>query len=172
MGRQVCFFATNEDLQSLIELVKSKGGIFVNLRNEKLEEFVNGQFFITLKNSKLSYWNNNKTLPYTEGQFIDRFSSEIVILDSCRRVEFPNKDPYGYEHGRFWYETSYFDNDGNTVKKSKELDLFFNSLKRYITKNYILSINKHWYMGPDAYQKYLEGNYVPYSGITPIKFPK
>lgn len=171
MGRQVCFFVSNKDLQDLVELVKSNGGTLINSRNEKQNTIISGQVFIVLPNSKLYYWENNKLHNYEQGHIIEQLSSDIIAFSESRLTN-DQKFPNWYEHGRFWYGTSYYDNDGNVIKKSKELDLFFNSLKRYITKNFTISVDKHWYIGPDAYKKYLDGTFIPCSGITPIDFPK
>ena len=170
MGRQIRFFISNDELIQLCEIAISKGGFLVNSRNESLSLIATPQFFIVVENSKLFYWENGKTIPYRVGQVIDRISSDVLVLSSCRKVEYPNTDPNGYEHGRVWYETSFFDDDGNLIKKNKELDSIFNELNRYIRKNYIISTDKQWYMGPNTYEKYLEGKYIPYSGINPIEF--
>ena len=43
-------------------------------------------------------------------------------------------------------------------------DTFYNRVKRYITKNYIISEDKGYYIGPYCYELYLEGKYIPCNG--------
>ena len=45
-----------------------------------------------------------------------------------------------------------------------DLNTFYNRVKRYITKNYIISEDKGYYIGPYCYELYLEGKYIPCNG--------
>lgn len=47
---------------------------------------------------------------------------------------------------------------------SKNNKTFYNRVKRYITKNYIISEDKGYYIGPYCYELYLEGKYIPCNG--------
>lgn len=86
-------------------------------------------------------------------------------------VDNPNYIVNGYEHGRLWVETQYYDITGNIIYKNKKLTSLFLAVKRYIQRSYVWSTNKGWYIGPDAYQKYIDGKFVPCSGRTIIEFP-
>lgn len=169
MGRQICFFITNEDLKELEKHIKSKGGSFVNKKNEEVQSVENGQGYIVFPDSKLFYWENYQIHSFKKDKIIDQSASDIIVFTNCSLSQ-NCKVINGYEHGRFWYDTSYYDNEGRIVKKNKKLTEFFNALKRYITKNYKISEDKWWYIGPDAYKEYLKGSFVPCSGTTLIKF--
>ncbi len=85
-------------------------------------------------------------------------------------IENPCYVENGFEHGRFWYTAEFLGTDGEKNKKAEALDKLFNSLKKYIKTNFILSKDKFAYIGPDAYKKYLLGTFVPCSGKNPILF--
>lgn len=172
MGRQVCFFVTKKDLQNLIDLVNANGGIMLNSRNEIQDTLTNGQVFIRLNNSNLYYWDDYKLYEYSAGHIINQQASDIISFSDCRLIDEQSKNICRYEHGRFWYAPSYYDNNEQLVRKTKDLEKFFNKLKRYIVKHFIISVDKSWYIGPDAYIEYKKGFFVPCSGNYQIKFPE
>ncbi len=94
-------------------------------------------------------------------------------MDECRKnpvyIDNPLYVPNGFEHGRFWCSTDYYNEYGEKVNKCKELKSLFSFCKRYITKNARLSKTKFAYIGEDAYQKYLEGTFIPCSGRSKIE---
>lgn len=169
MGKQICFFNTPKEYMNLVEIIKANDGILVDYENKEINSVCNNYYVIKLKNSDLFYWDTKYFMPYKSGHYIDRTASDILVLNCCNASP-TNDDPIGYEHGRLWYEPSFFDNEGKLVKKSKDLNSFYNLLKKHITNNYIISKNKHWYIGTEAYDLYLQGKFTPYSGITKIEF--
>lgn len=85
-------------------------------------------------------------------------------------VENPNYIENGFEHARFWYSPTFFTSDNNVVRKSKKSDALFNNLKTVIKENFKLSKDKFAYIGPDAYEKYLLGTFIPCSGRNRLVF--
>jgi hypothetical protein len=84
-------------------------------------------------------------------------------------IDNPNYVINGYEHGRFWYEPKYYDEEGKHRGKLKDLDGLFNNLSKFIKMNFKLTADKYYYIAPDAYKKYQEGVFVPSSGRNVIK---
>ena len=113
---------------------------------------------------------------FTKDKFIviDNVAEFECELAKCREnptyIDNPNYIENAYKHGRFWYESFYYDDMGNKVYKTKELDKLYLMFQKHIRKNYILSEDKFAYIGLDAYQRYLSGNFVPCSGKNRVKF--
>lgn len=80
----------------------------------------------------------------------------------------PNYIENGFEYGRLWYSPDCMSGNGIRTKKSKELHELYNALRRFIQHNYKLTKDKFAYIGPDAYEKYKQGNFVPCSGSQRI----
>ena len=78
----------------------------------------------------------------------------------------------GYEHGRLWYPTSFYDKSGKTVLQSKEVTKEYNALARAIKKISILSDDKFAYILPDALEGFKNNTFIPRSGKYTIKFSK
>ena len=111
---------------------------------------------------------------FKKGGFIvvddsDEFDRQMKeLMKNPTYIDNPSYVENGFEHGRFWYAPEYYDDYGNKVRKSKELDILFNNLSKFIKKNYRLTKDKFAYIGPDAYEKYLEGSFVPCCGRNKI----
>ncbi len=116
--------------------------------------------------------------------FLDRCDSEVIEFSMNRRVTLPysprpTADPLpaienGYEYGRFWYTKEGFDGERcEWVPKphEKELTKLFNFIHRTIRKNYRIDTNHSEYIGPDAYEAYLNGTFVPCQGYIRYIFP-
>jgi len=219
MGRQICYFITQDDINKLVEAIYLNNGIILNyngkeLTKEELTFLADYEIYkrnfglhnicITRKDFKIIY--NFKKFK----KWIDMFKSEVITFSLCtqrpekiidtslvsnnftrngflmindrkeydRQIAELMKNPTyidnptylqnGYEHGRLWYEHSYYDKNGVVIRKPKELDDFYNKLKKYITKNYKLTADKFGYIGPVAYEKYKEGVFIPASGRNAI----
>ncbi len=192
MGRQVRFFVTDNDIDDLIEVIHQNNGQIItrlskqcsSLADFKEKDDLEGkQFFIKFQNSKLI---NRGGL---SSHILDQLSSEVVEVSLCRNVNkeivdvsmlgktvepiyIPNPD-YSlstFECGRIWYESKYYDEQGNIVEKSEDLKTMFDILKKYIRKNYHISVQKDYYIGPDAYLKYLKGEFKTKAGRYDIVF--
>lgn len=114
---------------------------------------------------------------FRKGEFIvvddsDKFRS---LMDELQKnpiyIDNPNYIPNGYECGRIWFEPKYYDINGIKKSKNKKLTSLFSAIKRYVQKNYVLATNKNYYIGPDAFQKYIDGEFIPCSGSSIIEFP-
>ncbi len=115
---------------------------------------------------------------FKKGEFvvIDDMDKFHHLMNELKKnpvyIDNPNYIINGYEPGRIWFENQYYDVNGNKKNKSKKLSTLFLLTKRYIQKNYILSMNKDYYIGIDAFKKYVDGEFVPCSGNNVIRFPK
>ncbi|MGN1156822.1 MAG: hypothetical protein ACI4TK_11650 [Agathobacter sp.] len=97
-------------------------------------------------------------------QLLDEYMNNPI------RVPNPNYIENGYEHGRFWCPTSYYDNNGNVVYQNKDVIKEYNFIVRLIKKEAIISEDKAFYIMPDAYQRYKENSFIPCSGRYSIDF--
>lgn len=85
-------------------------------------------------------------------------------------IDNPNYVENGYEHGRLWFDNTYYDENGIKTAKREELTKLYNQMKRFATKNWKLSNDKFGYIGTDAYELYLKNRFRPCSGKFLIKF--
>jgi hypothetical protein len=219
MGKQICFFVTQKDVNALVEQIHSYKAFVVNAEGQRLNDedllsiadydycqkhFGSNKFFIVKPEFALCfYFNINKnTIDEMKAEVISfslcspqperivdtspvdnnfRKNGFIVIDDSDeyqRQLEELMKNPTyidnsnyvkdGFEHGRFWYSPQYYDVNGNNINKSKELDTLFNGLSKFVKKNFRQSKDEFAYIGPDTYEKYQEGVFIPCSGRNKI----
>lgn len=221
MGKQICYFAKQKDINELIVYIYMLKGKIIGSESKELSEeelqllydydfcqerFGKNKFWITKPGFKLVLKK------YGGVEAIDELSSEVIEFSLCTPqlekeidtspvdnnfrkggyliiddsdeyqrqiqelmknptyIDNPNYIKNGYEHGRLWYAPEYYDDSGEKIHKSKELDTLYNALNRYIRKNYRISKTKFGYIGPDAYQRYLEGKFIPCSGRNKIEF--
>lgn len=120
----------------------------------------------------------------TEGRrYVDQSASEVIEVRVGRKTtpnvdHRPTADPLptienAYKSGRLWYEKNGFDlekTEWYVKPHEKELARLFNSIHRYIRKNYRIDTQKSDYIGPHAYQYYSEGAFFPYSGQYRLYF--
>ena len=182
MGRQICFFATPNDYFLLFDYIVESKWLFLDdfgntISLDRVKEMVqshydNQGFFLRFYITK----NDLKIVRnvYSNRTLVDGLFSDVIEIIICSPPA-PNirglvKLPNQYEHGRFWYEKKYFDQHGNIVTKSQELDKMFQSLSRRVRKNAVISNNKFAYILPEAYKAYKEGNFNPCSGRNAIDF--
>lgn len=85
-------------------------------------------------------------------------------------IDNPNYVENGFQYGRFWYNDSYFDENGTKHIKSSSVTAIFNSLKKYMSNNYSLSETKFAYIGPDAYMNFKMNKFIPCCGKNVIEF--
>lgn len=215
MSRQVCFYASQKDIDVLVDHIHNLCAIIVDTSGNILssgalssiadidycqEHFDGNKFFVTRSNLVLRYY-------YREGmRFIDQMQSEIIELSLCRPSPIETIDtssvdsiylkdgfvvindseayyrqiselmknptyvsnPYyienGFDCGRIWYSPDYVDENGVRTKKAKDLHDLYGSLSRFLKKNFRITKDKSAYVGKDAYEKYLQGTFVPCAG--------
>ena len=92
------------------------------------------------------------------------------LLENPIYIKNPNYIANGFEPGRLWYASDYYDNEGEKTKKTNELKSLYLSMEKYIKKQFRASKDGFGYIGPSAYQMYLEGAFVPCSGEIQIEF--
>lgn len=88
--------------------------------------------------------------------YVDSMRSDVIQFLLPHPVK-NKKDTFAEE--RFWYETSYYNENGELVQNTL-MKKMFDSLVRYIRKNYIPSYDKSEYIGRDCYEKYKCGEYI------------
>lgn len=213
MGKQIRFFATNNDWCNLFDSIYSKGLYIIDDNGNRFNLCEVKDILHNPKNKIFMYYivKDNWKIDYN-GTFIFPLTSELIELSICRSIpqttvdlspvdkhfqkgeyivvndrdkylklyEDYMKDPIyvpnphyienGYEHGRFWCPTSYYDNNGNTVYQNKEVIKEYNFLVRLIKKDAIISQDKAFYIMPDAYKKYKENTFIPRAGCYSIDF--
>lgn len=95
----------------------------------------------------------------------DKYNS---LMEELRRnpkyINNPHYKKNGFEHGRFWCNDSICDDKRNKLFRK------FNQIKRYISKNYILSKQKYAYIGPHAFDDLKNGNFIPCSGKNIVEY--
>jgi len=219
MGRQICFYVTQKDADTLIEQIYLQGAMVVDfagrpLQKEELQSITDNDYcqkhfesnkFFVMKPSLSLYYHSNAVK-----ESIDEMKAEVIEFSLCRLspakiidtssvdnnfrkngfvvindsdeynkqmnelmknpvyIDNPNYVEHGFEHGRFWYTSEFFDDEGRKIKKSKEIDTLFNSLSKFIKNNFMLSKDRFAYIGAGAYEKYQEGVFIPCSGRNKI----
>ena len=199
MGKDICFFITEDDATNLISKIKSFGGFEVD------EYKANNNYFFALPDSKIVYtsYNGRKKINPIESDVIELSCSvpqpakildmslieknfrkgDFVVVDDSSKfnrlmnelkenpiyIDNPNYIFNGYKNGRIWFENQYYVN-GNRKNKSKKIMSLFSAIKKHIQKEYVLSVDKGYYIGPDAFQKYKQGTFVPCSGKNVVEF--
>jgi hypothetical protein len=85
-----------------------------------------------------------------------------VDYDSAEAIEYlrPTIRDNKMEPGRFWIEMKYWEKENDRdiiITKNPDLDKKYKLYKKYITKNFRLSKDKHYYISPGAYKLYKQG---------------
>ena len=215
MGRQICFYASPDDLYDLLNIICTNNSIFdssgTKLEFEEVFSRVNRDFSgQSYTASSLFIGQEEFRLSYYDGQTLDQTKSEIIQFNACSKnpsdiidlspvtskflkngfividdsdeyyrqmdelmknptfISNPNYIENGYGHGRFWYSPIYYDEIGQKQVKNRELDRLFNRICGYIRKNFKLTADKFAYIGPDAYNEYIQGSFIPCSGRNRI----
>lgn len=218
MGKQICFYASQKDVDALTEQIHRQGGLVVDTVGKPLskdelqlisdynyckEYFGSNKFFVVKSNPSLHFDSDTvkrsidemkaKVIEFSlctpsptrvidtssvddyfrKGGFVVITNSEEynrqmdALMQNPVFVDNPNHVEHGFEHGRFWYSPDIYDDKGK-VSKSKELDKLFSSLSRFIKNNFRRSKGRFAYIGPYAYEEYLQGLFVPCSGRNKI----
>lgn len=123
MGRQIRFYITQPDADALIELIRSKGGIFMSTSGEELtkddlaqitnveyieEKYKDSCIYIKLPDSKMKF-------DYFSRIYVDSMRSDVIQFVLPHPVK-NKKDTFA--EGRFWYETSYYDKKGELIQNT------------------------------------------------------
>ena len=151
MGRQVNFFANQQDLDELFEFISSVGGITIDQHgkeiSEKLFDILSSSkiacFFIKAKNVDVLF---NKYHPDT----VCPAASGILELDFSF---FENEKDVIC--GRIYLST------GISSPDIPEIREIFNRIKKHITKNYVhekTQSNQKTYLGKFAFEELCSGN--------------
>ncbi|CDM67734.1 Hypothetical protein CM240_0569 [Clostridium bornimense] len=171
MGRQICFYIVQEDFDELLKVICKNGGRIIyedgSIVDEKVlgnimdENFRNRNykydtFYIKLDASRLFFDYAEKI----KRKYIEHWQSDIIHF-SFNMKDLKNG---GEIYSRLYLNNNYYNENEELVYKLKDLDTFYNRVKRYITKNYIISEDKGYYIGPHCYELYLEGKYIPCNG--------
>lgn len=98
-------------------------------------------------------------------KMLDEYLKDPILIPNPHYVE------NGYEHGRLWYPTCFFGENGKTSSPTRELGKEYNILVRAIKKISIRSDEKlPFYMLPDATEKFRRNAFIPRSGSYTISF--
>lgn len=153
MGKQISFFMNEQDEQYFVQKIIKSADLLI--RN-KLDPDRNIQIVDKVEQDKkylLQYciYYKDWSLIVNDNAFIDRISSEVIEFD----VSY-TKENRMYP-GRLWVEMKYWAENKELVTKRPELEEKYKLYKKYITKNYRISKDKHYYIGPGAYELYKQG---------------
>lgn len=165
MGKQIRFFMDENDEMEFVNYIYSNGDVLII---DKVG--VDGNIQIIKDPIELECYNYYLYSPgmricIRESGFISETFSEVIEF---RRAERKGNIMY---YGRLWMEMKYWDENSNLVSKSPQLEKKYNLYKRYITKNYKLSQDKDFYIGPHAYDLYLKGEIKTMAGpVVEVKF--
>lgn len=176
MGRQIRFWAIQKDYEELSEILLQNDIIVLTRSGNRLEPS-NKKFYTVFGTEQCVLTKEGFYLKYKPDNAFDPWNSEVIEFIFCRPNKLKITDSNGcriirtcYEHGRLWYDPNFYDENFNKNPKCKELSSMYDTLKRYIKKNYKISKCKCGYIGPYAYDEYLKGNYISCSGKTRIEF--
>jgi hypothetical protein len=160
MGRQLNFFLFGQDEADFLEVVKQMGDFLLDrhglpLGFDKLKEplvYPDGkynkdlihQFYISKQNALITKMN---------GMFIDELDSQVIQFVRSA-LETQNE----LRNGRLWYQTRYYDSQGNTVVKPDWLTQQYDKYKKWIIKNTKIDTGSsfRYYIGKEAYRMYKE----------------
>ena len=152
MGRQICFFATQNDYFLLFDYIVERKWFFIDdsgnrISLDRVKDMVQShydnqgfhlKFYITKNDFKIvrNVYDNDIIR-------VDPLYSDVIEIIICSPpspsirglIKLPNQ----YEHGRFWYEKQYYDQNGIIITKSQDVDKMYQSIVRKIRKNAIIS---------------------------------
>ena len=138
MGRQINFYMDSVDEKKFADFLTKEENMFFYLNRQKNiipdslkklpSEEVKFSFSIVL-------WSKDFFNPFLrkiegkEEYSFDKTKSEVFEFSRC--VVKDNK----VIRGRIWYETSYYDEKGELIKKPEYMDKVYNQIVRWIKKN-------------------------------------
>lgn len=180
MGKQIRFFAVSTDWQLIFENVFDKNLILMDRFGNKqsIEETVN-IFAEFSKTHLFQYYiatDKSRVVQFQPSLIIDSMKSDVIEIDAGHLSRLVNPPEHlrdadnRYEHARFWYATSYYDDEGKIIQKINEIDKVYSSLARFVRKHSIKSQDGDFYILPDAYRLYKENKFIPCSGLYDIIF--
>ena len=180
MGKQICFFAVSTDWQLIFEHVFNKNLILMDNYGNKqsFEETLNT--FAQCPQKNLSHYyiavDKSRVVQFQPSLIIDSMKSDVIEINAGHLSRLINPPEHlldadnRYEHARFWYATSYYDDEGKTIRKIDEIDKVYSSLVRFVRKHSIKSQDGYFYILPNAYRLYKENKFRPCSGLYDIVF--
>jgi len=186
MGRQTNFFMNKDDLDNFIIflrdqndcLIKAEAGenlgpMFVS-ESEYLTDF---RYYIYNTSYKISfeYFEHDRELtlrtiekfPLKDREELTReaekrfkrfgyvrsFDSEVIEVITSKIIENEKQ----IMEGRIYVELYDFDENDMKYKRSEALESMYVKYSKYIKKNFKISKDKYYYIGPGAYELYKKG---------------
>lgn len=158
MGRQTCFFMSEQDEREFVQVVQDHGDRILDLTTAELTvdevlarqlNWGNSQVYIAPQRPEAIVLHRDKLLGGLD--FMDTHASEVVELNVCDRED--NQ----IEEGRIYGDKRYVV-DMQWAIKSKSFDEMYNYYHKWLRRHYRLENGKpRWYrIGPDAYRLYKE----------------
>jgi hypothetical protein len=162
MGRQVRFFMDRNDEKRFVEFVRSSRDVVIlpydspDPRFPPLNDLPdyssdNFSFMLWLFNPRVSSRLETDYVPEQHHYTIDRDTSSVV--EFSRTIREGNI----VRPGRLWAEFKYLDPDRKWALKEPEFKKWYESLAKWIRKNYSREIDPDFYFGPGALKLVKEG---------------
>ncbi len=161
MGRQIRFFMAPEDEGEFVDMILEKKELLVRpkLKDGNIEPI---KTRLSISDYKLYIISEHSRIVGKSTGFICETFSDVIEFYRCKI-----KDGCRMEYGRLWVELKYWDEQGQLITKNKRLSERFEFYRKWIKKNYLLSKDKEFYIGDEAYKLYCEGELKM---ISPINY--
>lgn len=159
MGRQIRIYQTQKDVEELCKTFYPKGVVLFDRKANMVEDYTKVQFtdYFYPGTRKIvgSYFIAYRTTQFdkSEAELVEypSFWDQIIQFKPCQ--ETLQGEPY-YNDGRFYLY--------NTLYNNEELVKLYNSLVRYVKKNY--KYHDAWYFAPDFIKACQKGEAIPCNG--------
>ena len=152
MGRQIRFFMGPQDEAKFLKFVRANGDRIVRTKTKDGKvDFISGELLDT--DLTVLIVSDSSRIVIDEYGFIDLSRSDVIEFSRCSKV----KDGRMEEYGRLWFETEYWDDQQQLIRKEEWLKKRFELYRKWIKKNFRISKDKDFYIGEEAYQLYLNG---------------
>ena len=162
MSRQTEFFMDAKDQASFVEFVYSQGDILIKpMRDEQ-----NNCQPINLRDglTEYHYYISSPSLRLQADIWSSISSGEYEIIEFLLSQVKDNT----IGRGRIYVETTLCI-DHELTHQSEAVINKYEKYKKYIRKNYNISVDKHYYIGPGAYELYKQGWIMSYHIKHPMK---
>lgn len=157
MGKQTRFFFTKEE-DTIIKNLISLGCVVMDKKGMTISDIDITQI------SQLTISYAGAEVSKRE-EFIDTILSEVITL--TRTKMFDNI----ISPGRVWYENKFFNNEGKSCNKSKEIEIIYKKCVELIKLNSSMSKCKDYYISDGVKQQVVsEGFVLQASLITNVEF--
>lgn len=162
MGHQVNYFMLGEDTQEFEEMLKARGDVafvpYVFLENAvktvptlNIMEAGRPEFMLWLA--------RHIDIPQITLQFVPQQLYWLVDEERSPVVQLHKSIIKGQTilRGRLYFYTGYYDRDGRWVAKPDDFIRWADGLIRWIRRHYVVDPKTKFYVGPHAWQCFLEG---------------